>query len=274
MVRPKYTEEERYKMNREIIESVIKIANEELKPRFAKVTRTHKQDGSFLTEADLAVQTRVQNLLMDNFPDITFLGEEMTPEQQQAALESVHGVWILDPLDGTSNFAAGIPYYAVSLAYIKNGKIEWGMVYDPEREECFSGQYGKGAYLNGEPLLKRESDLDIGKTTAVVDFKRLSAEMASQIALQPPYSSQRSFGGVALDWCWLSAGRFHLYLHGKQNIWDYAAGHLIFNELGGHACTLQGEAVFDFSLAPRSAVAALEQSLFNQWCDYLKIARG
>lgn len=258
-------------MNSQNIEAIKKIANEELRHRFANVTRTHKQDGSFLTEADLAVQTRVQALLKEQYPDITFLGEEMSAEQQQLALENSQGVWILDPLDGTSNFAAGIPYYAVSLAYIKAGKIEWGMVYDPERGECFSATHGGGAQLNGERLLKKKAGVLIEKSTAVIDFKRLGSELAARIAAQPPYSSQRSFGGVALDWCWLAAGRYHLYLHGKQNIWDYAAGHLIFNEMGGEACTLQGERIFDFSLQPRSAVAALDEELFGQWCDYLQI---
>jgi len=258
-------------MNQKIIKSVITIADEELRHRFSNVTREHKKDGSFLTEADLAVQTRVQSLLMEQYPDITFLGEEMTAEQQQLALQNSDGVWILDPLDGTSNFAAGIPYYAVSLAYIKAGKIEWGMVYDPERGECFSAQHGKGAQLNGQPIPVCEAGVDIDKATAVVDFKRLDSELAARIAAHPPYSSQRSFGGVALDWCWLAAGRYHLYLHGKQNIWDYAAGHLIFNEIGGSACTLQGDAVFDFSLKPRSAVAALDEELFNRWCNYLQI---
>jgi len=258
-------------MNSYIIESIKKIAAEELKPLFAKVVRQHKQDGSFLTEADLAVQTRVENVLLESFPDITFLGEEMSAQQQQDALNNPQGVWILDPLDGTSNFAAGIPYYAVSLAYIKDGKISWGMVYDPERDECFTAVLGEGAMLNGEHLLKQDAGVVIEKSTAAIDFKRLDSALAARIATQPPYSSQRSFGGVALDWCWLAAGRFHIYLHGKQNIWDYAAGHLVFNELGGGSCTLHGEPVFDFSLQPRSAVAALDTQLFKEWCHFLQI---
>ena len=258
-------------MNAQIIEAVKNIANEELSHRFAKVARMHKADGSFLTEADLAVQTRIQLLLQEKYPEIAFLGEEMSVEQQQAVLENSHGVWILDPLDGTSNFSAGIPYYAVSLAYVKQGKIEWGMVYDPERDECFSATYGAGAQLNGMPLLKQEAGVTIDKSTAVIDFKRLDSKLAARIASQPPYSSQRSFGGVALDWCWLASGRFHLYLHGKQNIWDYAAGHLVFNETGGNACTLEAEPVFDYSLTPRSAVAALDNQLFKEWCQYLNI---
>ncbi len=260
-------------MNNQIIEAIKTIAKQELKPRFAKVTRSHKQDGSFLTEADLAVQIKIEKLLLEKYPEISFLGEEMTREQQQQAMDAPNGVWILDPLDGTSNFAAGIPYYAVSLAYIKSGKAVWGMVYDPERDECFSAAQGQGAMLNNESLEKLAVNISIEKSTAVIDFKRLSPELASRIAARPPYSSQRSFGGVALDWCWLAAGRYHLYLHGKQNIWDYAAGHLVFSELASYSCTLQGHAVFDFSLNPRSAVAAADELLFNQWCDFLEIKR-
>ncbi|MBL1277072.1 MAG: inositol monophosphatase [Ectothiorhodospiraceae bacterium] len=260
-------------MNIQTIESIKCIANEELKHRFSNVVREHKTDGSFLTEADLVMQRRVQTLLLEQYPDITFLGEEMSTGEQQHALNSPQGVWILDPLDGTSNFAAGIPYYSVSLALIKSGKVTWGMVYDPERDECFSATQGQGALLNNKPMFKPESGVSIAKSTAVIDFKRLNSTLAARIAAEPPYSSQRSFGGVALDWCWLAAGRFHLYLHGKQNIWDYAAGHLVFSELCDYSCTLEGEDVFDFSLNPRSAVAAVNEHLFDQWCDYLGVTR-
>ena len=132
---------------------------------------------------------------------------------------------------------------------------------------------GQGAFLNDIPLEKKAADVSLDKCTALIDFKRLDSELAARIASTPPYSSQRSFGGVALDWCWLAAGRVHIYLHGKQNLWDYAAGLLIFNEAGGRSCTLQGEPVFDFSLKPRSAVAALDDKLFGAWIDWLGIQK-
>ena len=260
-------------MDKHIIDAVKTIANEELTHRFANVIRTHKQDGSFLTEADLAVQSRIHELLQEKYPDVSFLGEEMSAEQQQALLENPNGVWILDPLDGTSNFAAGIPYYAVSLALVKHGKLEWGMVYDPERDECFTATNGKGAQLNDVPISKQDAGVSIDKATALIDFKRLDGALAARIASTPPYSSQRSFGGVALDWCWLAAGRVHIYLHGRQNIWDYAAGYLVFNEVGGSSCTLDAEPVFDFSLKPRSAVAALDDKLFSAWTGWLGIQK-
>lgn len=260
-------------MDKSIIDAIKHIAKEELCPRFAKVSRSHKQDGSFLTEADLAVQSRVHELLEKTYPTIAFLSEEMSPEQQLELLGNPHGVWVLDPLDGTSNFSAGIPYYSVSLALLRQGAVQWGIVYDPERDECFSASLGEGAFLNDKPLLAKEAGVTINESTALVDFKRLDSELAAQIASHPPYSSQRSFGGVALDWCWLAAGRVHIYLHGKQNIWDYAAGHLIFNEVGGFSCTLEGEQVFDFSLKPRSAVAAIDEKLFADWISCLGIKK-
>ncbi|MDH5182088.1 MAG: inositol monophosphatase family protein, partial [Gammaproteobacteria bacterium] len=176
----------------------------------------------------------------------------------------------LDPLDGTSNFAAGIPYFAASLALIREGRVVLGLVYDPVRDECFSAIRGEGVWLNDAPLLPA-GNLPIQPGIGIVDFKRLPAELAARLAVSPPFKSQRSFGSVALDWCWLAAGRGHVYLHGRQNLWDYAAGNLIFEQAGGYACTLEGEPVFDLSLRPRSAVAALDQTFFTNWCDWLLI---
>ncbi|UCE77444.1 MAG: inositol monophosphatase, partial [Gammaproteobacteria bacterium] len=79
------------------------------------------------------------------------------------------------------------------------------------------------------------------------------------------------FGAVALDWCWLAAGRCHVYLHGQQKLWDYAAGCLILQEAGGQAVTLEGDPVFVPSLTPRSAAAALDPDIFRQWIDWLRI---
>ncbi len=86
----------------------------------------------------------------------------------------------------------------------------------------------------------------------------------------PPYYSQRSFGSVALDWAWLAAGRGQLYLHGKQKLWDYAAGWLILNEAGGCSSSLEGEKDFEATLTPRSAIAASNQDLYQQWFSWIR----
>ena len=250
---------------------IIAAAQEELLPRFARVERQHKRDGSVLTEADLAVQSRIATQLLQHWPDTVFLGEEMTAAEQTQLLASGQPVWCLDPLDGTSNFAAGIPYFCVSLALLQQGEVLLGIVYDPVRGECFTASGGQDARLNDEPLRVEQTGLELGQTTALIDFKRLEKDLATRLVTQIPYASQRSFGSVALDWCWLAAGRCHIYLHGRSNIWDYAAGNTIFHAAGGYSSTLDGEAIFTHALTPRSSVAAVDQALFTAWTEWLGI---
>jgi myo-inositol-1(or 4)-monophosphatase len=252
---------------------VAECAGDEIMPRFERVAAALKTDGSIITEADLAMQQRVKSALQALWPEIGFVGEEMgADEQQRQFAQSQHGVWILDPLDGTSNFAATIPFFSVSIALIKNNEVLLGMVYDPVRQEMFSAIKDQGAYLGNEPLTRKPVGLPLNKCIGVVDFKRLHKDLANRLAQNPPYASQRSFGSVALDWCWLAAGRGHVYLHGKQKLWDYAAGWLILNEAGGYSCTLDGEAVFTGQLQSRSAVAAMDKVLFDEWCQCLNIS--
>lgn len=254
------------------VEEIIKAtARQELQPRFAKVKRGIKQDGSFVTEADLSAQARIASELKRQWPDIAFLGEEMPAEEQARLLQSDRPVWCLDPLDGTSNFASGVPYFCVSLALLTRGEVTLGIVYDPNRDEIFTAQKGQGAYFNGVALKLSDSGLSLPQSTALIDLKRLPAPLAVRLVSEAPYASQRSFGSVALDWCWLAAGRVHLYLHGRSNIWDYAAGNLIFLEAGGYASTLEGDTVFLNELQPRSCVGAIDSRLFTAWTNWLGI---
>lgn len=251
------------------------IADRELPPRFAAASTTRKPDGSLLTEADLVMQEALAEALTQRWPDIEVLGEEMEEATQQRALQHEDtGVWCIDPLDGTNNFAAGVPYYAVSVALLRKHAIEAGVVYDPSRQECFAAARGHGAWLNGKRLEQRPPRAPLSRGLALVDLKRLPQRLASRLAAEPPYNSQRSFGAVALDWCWLAAGRCHVYLHGQQKLWDYAAGCLILQEAGGQAVTLEGDPVFVPSLTPRSAAAALDPAIFRQWIDWLRIGSG
>ncbi len=257
-----------------LIQLVTESADAELVHRFTRVDASVKQDGSLITEADMAAQERIRQGLQAIWPQRLFLGEEMDKEQQAALLaQSGSGLWVLDPLDGTRNFAAGIPFFSVSLALIEQGEVTLGIVYDPMRRECFYAVRGQGAWMNGVPI-KAPPAVNLNQATAIIDFKRLSPELSLRLAQQAPYSSQRSFGSVALDWCWIALGRGHVYLHGKQNLWDFAAGELILLEAGGFGCTLQGEPVYNGRLEGRSAVAAGNRDTFDAWCHWLGINCG
>jgi len=255
----------------EIKDIVIQAGDEELLPRFNNIGFKHKKDGSVITEADFAVQNRIQNRLKELSPDICFLGEEMTEKEQQSVVNSGEPFWCLDPLDGTLNFSTGFPVFSTSLALIENGAPTIGIVYDPIRKECFYSVSEGPSRLNNTILSSNQPAAPLSKGIGMIDMKRLDEDLYMRFYRERPFSSQRSIGSVALEWCWLAAGRTHVYLHGRQNLWDYAAGYLIFRNAGGYACTMEGETFFTGGLKPKSAVGAVGEDLFIEWKKWLKI---
>ncbi len=254
----------------QLITIIKNVAKEELLPRFENVTKEYKIDGSIITEADTASQTSIQIQLNSLHPEISFLGEEMDEKEQLKALSNKNGVWVLDPIDGTSNFSHGLPYYCVSLALIKDGVVQLGIVYDPERNECFYAQKNKGSFLNGRKLNSPDYGTELKKAIVGVDFKRLPADMAAKIASNPPYASQRSLGSIALDWCWVATGRIQAYLHGKHNLWDYAACWLILEEANGVSQTIDDKCVFTPTMDSKFAAVAVSNSLMSEWMSTIK----
>ncbi len=254
-----------------VVAAVREIARAEVIPRFLKVTHSHKADGSLFTEADAATQAALVSALQ-GLRDVPVLGEEMTEQQQHDAWDAGRdGLWCVDPIDGTSNFVAGVPYFAISVAYLYKGMRQLGVVYDPVADECFTALRGHGAHLNGTPLPLRPAASELRRALAGVEMKRIDRELAGRLASWPPYASQRNFGASTLDWCYTAAGRFDIYVHGGQKLWDYAAGALILEEAGGRLSSLSGN--FDTaSVWERSVVASASPALFELWRDWLKAA--
>lgn len=257
-------------------------ARTEILPRFRHVASREKADGSLVTEADLATQAAIAAALAVATPRIPLLAEEMDRDEQVRRLgDAETGVWCLDPLDGTSNFACGFPLFAISLALIRGGEVTIGAVLDPVRDECFCAGRGVGAFLNGKPVRLTPVARRLKDSIAAVDLKRLGRADLVRLGAAAPYRSQRSLGCVALEWCWLAAGRFQLYLHGGQRLWDYAAGRLIATEAGVASRLFeppQGTAspspAQGLSLDPRMAVAAVDESLLGDWLGWIAQGRG
>ncbi len=229
-----------------------------------------KEDGSVVTELDYRLQGAITESLGARFPQIPLLGEEMPHSEQKAILEASHsGVWCLDPLDGTTNYSSGFPLFGVSLALIVGQQVILGVVYDPVRDEVFSAGEGAGAFLNGVPLATA-GEHAINEAVAVVDYKRLTGRLAERLVRSPPYRSQRNLGSTVLEWCWLAAGRFQLYLHGGQKLWDYAAGSLVLKEAGGWSTSFDRNPMRFGSLVKRPVVAATDRDLYEQWMDWVE----
>lgn len=255
---------------------VRRVAAEEIMPRFLQVAHEHKSDGSILTAADLAAQ-RLLTVELARLADLPILGEEMDQTEQRAALAAgKDGLWCLDPIDGTTNFLVGLPFFAVSVALLRDGRPLLGVTYAPVSDEMFSAVAGGGARLNGEPLPLRAPAAELDKSVALVDLKRLPPHLATALADAPPYYSQRNLGSSVLEWCYLAAGRADLLLHGGQHPWDYAAGVLMLREAGGRAASI-GTA--DFDAAPfwrRPVIAALSPDSLAGWRDWIdrRLAAG
>lgn len=249
---------------------VREVARDEILPRYLKSARSHKTDGSLFTEADMESQHRFSRELPRFLPGAV-LGEEMTAsEQAQLWNEGERGLWCIDPIDGTTNFANGIPLFAVSIAYLVKHQPVLGVVYNPIADESFVAARGAGAFLNGTQLPLRSSAATLRDAVAGVDFKRISHHLADELAVRPPYYSQRNFGSSVLEWCYVAAGRLDVYLHGGQMLWDYAAGRLILDEAGGQAEALDGGALMSGPALKRGIIAAASPSLFAEWSAWVK----
>jgi myo-inositol-1(or 4)-monophosphatase len=252
------------------VQTVREVAQAVIMPRYLSAVRSRKADGSFLTEVDLKAQKALTRSLT-RIIDCPVLGEEMSGEEQLDLWQQGRaGLWCIDPIDGTTNFANGIPVFAASVGYLAEGRTILGVVYNPAADEAFYAERECGAWMNGTELPLRRPPASLSDCVAGVDFKRLPKALSDRLAVAPPYHSQRNFGCSALEWCFTAAGRLDLYLHGGQLLWDYVAGRLILAEAGGRMCTLSHDDFEADNVWKRSVIAAGSHELFGQWRDWIR----
>ncbi|MCL6526828.1 MAG: inositol monophosphatase [Thermaceae bacterium] len=203
-----------------------------------------------VTQADRESETAIRALLTSRFPGHGVLGEE---EGQQGEGEFR---WIVDPLDGTVNYAHGFPFYAVSIALEVRGQLELGVILDTARGELFTALRGAGARMNGRPIrVSRQTQL-LGSLLATgfpYDVQRDSENLTYfQRALAKGLTVRRP-GAAALDLAYVAAGRLEGFWEVKLNPWDVAAGWLLIEEAGGQVTGLHGE---PYALGNRYLVAS------------------
>ncbi len=256
---------------KQVEDLAVHVSKNIILPHFGSVYETQKNDGSLLTEIDIQAHTELTKKLI-HIIDLPVLSEELPGSEQQAILDAeCPSYWCIDPIDGTSNYVAGIPYWCVSIALIIDGQIELGVVYDANRNECFSATANGSATLNRRALSvndKKKPITELKDCMAMIDFKRLQPAIAQNLVVNQPYRSQRSFGASALDLCWIAAQRCHVYLHGQQKLWDHAAGLLILKKAGAMVETFDGEDVFQNDLHFKSILAASTEDLMDKWKTY------
>jgi myo-inositol-1(or 4)-monophosphatase len=200
---------------------------------------------NFVTAADRRAEEIVREELARARPAYGFLGEEGGARE---GTDKSHR-WIVDPLDGTTNFLHGIPHFAVSIALERDGAIVAGLVYNPANEELFIGERGKGAFLNDHRIrvAAREKFAEAVVACGLPHFGRGDLALARNeiAAAQQQFAGLRRYGAAALDLAWIAAGRLDAYWERNLSPWDMAAGMLLVREAGGFVTDLDGgDAIF------------------------------
>jgi myo-inositol-1(or 4)-monophosphatase len=219
-----------------------------------------------VTEADIQSEKKVTEVIRKRFPDHNLLGEE--GEYTKTGSEYT---WIIDPLDGTTNFYKGIPMYCVSIAAAKSDEIYAGVIYDPVRDELWSAERGKGARCNGTELKVSGSDKLSDSVLITGFFYDRGEDMIRNLKIIGDFFTGgilgiRRFGAAALDLCYVAAGRGEGFWEHRLNPWDFCAGKLILEEAGGKLTDWEGNLT---GLEP-SAIAASNGILHN---DILGVIR-
>lgn len=203
--------------------------------------KTKTTSFDLVTVADIEAEKAVVSVIKGRFPGHNFVAEEHKYENTGSEY-----TWIIDPLDGTSNFVYGLPIFCVSIALAKNNQVIAGVVYDPARDELFSAEKGKGAFLNRRKIAVSSMDKLTEALLITGFYYDRGNDMVENLEkirrfLSYPIIGLRRLGAAALDLCYVASGRASGYWEYNLNPWDFAAGELIVEEAGGKVTGRHGE---------------------------------
>jgi myo-inositol-1(or 4)-monophosphatase len=200
---------------------------------------TYKGPSDIVTDVDLAAEKAILDLVRAEFPDFGILSEESEP-----ILADSDFTWVIDPLDGTRNYANGIPHYCTLIALLKGGEPVLAVSHDPARHETFTAQTGSGAFLNGQSI-SVSSRRSLGEALLSCDLGYVDEKAGLALdmirALWPGMLSLRLLGSAGLGLAYAAAGRVDLFFHHSLSPWDVAGGLLLLREAGGEVVDRQGK---------------------------------
>lgn len=218
-----------------------------------------KSFNSLVSYVDKEAEKRIVERLTELLPQAGIIAEEGTGTPKEEGLN-----WIIDPLDGTTNFVHGIPVYSISIAlsYTHNKKTELlvGIVYEVNRKECFSAHQNGGATLNGKKI-HVSGEKELGKSLLATgfpyeDFERIEDYLAMMAKMMKAAHGLRRLGSAAVDLAFVAAGRFEGYFEYNLNSWDVAAGALIVKEAGGIVSDFEGNEIIENYIFGKQIIAA------------------
>lgn len=226
-----------------------------------------KGPGDFVSKADREAERLIKEELMGGRPTYGWLGEETGEEPGQDPTRR----WIVDPLDGTTNFLHGMPHWAISIALEHKGEIVSAVVYDPAKDEMFWAEKGSGAWLNDSRRIRVSGRRSMSEAVFAtgVPFgakKTLPATLQDLARLMPACAGVRRWGAASLDLAYVAAGRYEGYWERELQPWDIAAGLLLVREAGG----MTGPVREGADIVEKGAVIAANEALFDSFARVLR----
>jgi len=246
-------------------EDAARLAGQVLRSWSSRFTVREKSRSNLVTEADLAAQTVIADLLRARFPQHALLGEEDLGHDGHDA----EFCWIIDPLDGTTNYVHGFPYYAVSIGLEHQGEMIAGVIFDPVRDELFLASKGGGASLNRRPLRCSEiGSLDQSLVIASLPVGTEATDLAVKrfLTVLPHAQTVQRTGSAAMNLAYLAAGRLEGFWSSSLKPWDMAAGVLLVTEAGGKITRMDGG---PFELRRADLLATNGSGVHAELCNLL-----
>ena len=241
----------------------IKKAGECVKKYFCKelAISTKSNDRDLVTEADLESERIILSAIREHFPEHAVLSEE------QGEIGCSDYVWIIDPLDGTTNFAHKYPVFSIAVALVYRGDVKLAVTLDPLRDELFAAEKSKGATLNGRPMrVSKTKSLSCALIATGFPYNRATnptCNLAEVGKIMPLVQGLRRSGSAALDLAYVACGRLDGYWEYHLLPWDFAGGVLLVKEAGGCITEMNAAPVNPKSTAAIAGNPAIHQSLFN-----------
>ncbi len=223
-----------------ICEKAVRAGGAILLEWLGRVQVQEKGRSDLVTEADFASQEMVRRTILEAFPDHFVLGEEDVPGGVSTPSGTSSYRWIVDPLDGTTNYVHQVPHFAVSLALERAGELLVGAVYNPVNDECYTAEAGQGAYLNGSRL-KTSRVTKLSEALCAVGLPAVVTKDSPDLRLfltgLDHCQAFRRTGSAALNLCYVAAGYYDVAWSYSTKVWDMAAGALLVQEAGGVVTT-------------------------------------
>ncbi len=228
--------------------NLVQTAGQRLLVDFGRIDSEPKGDFDLVTRADLEIEAFIKTEIQNCYPTHQIIAEESCLPGTSEPLNEF--CWVVDPLDGTVNFALGAPFFCVSVALLYKGYPLLGWVYDPVRQELFHARQGKGSFVNNKSLFVEANPqlpLLIGGSSGFLKWSLESGSAVPLLSLLEQFGKVRILGSQALHLCYVAAGRLQGAISWEGRLWDDAAGALIAQEAGANYTNFWGQAVFPLS---------------------------